>query len=222
MKKKTLLSWSSGKDSAWMLHLLKQDPDIEIAGLFSTINNEFNRIAMHSTRAELAEQQAECAGLPIKFIPLPYPCTNVQYEAIMNEFIKEVKREEIEYFAFGDLYLESVRNYREKNLAGTGITPLFPLWKKDTKKLSSEMIDAGLKAIVTCIDPKCLPKEFAGRNYDKDFLQQIPAGVDPCGENGEFHSFVFAGPMFHKKIDIRVGETVTRDGFVFTDIIQDE
>jgi uncharacterized protein (TIGR00290 family) len=216
---KTLLSWSSGKDSAWTLHVLRQQPDIEIAGLFTTVNEEFERVAMHAVRIELLKRQAESAGLPIELIPIPYPCTNLQYEKIMSEFIEKVKARGIKSFAFGDLFLESVRKYREDNLAGTGITPLFPIWGLITKSLSEEMVNSGLRARITCIDPKQLSTDFAGKVYDKSFLQQLPESVDPCGENGEFHSFAFAGPMFREEINVKVGETVTRDNFVFTDLL---
>lgn len=219
MKKRTLLSWSSGKDSAWTLHTLKQETDIEIVGLFSTFNSQFDRVAMHSVRIELVKQQAESAGYPIRLIPIPYPCSNEQYESIMKEFIKEVEKESIEYFAFGDLFLESVRQYREKNLSGSGIKPLFPIWGKDTLTLSRKMLDAGLKARITCVDPKQLSPAFAGKEYNNSFLEQLPGNADPCGENGEFHSFVYDGPFFNNKINIRIGETVSRDGFIFTDLL---
>jgi uncharacterized protein (TIGR00290 family) len=219
MKKRTLLSWSSGKDSAWALHTLRQQPDIEIAGLFSTVNDEFKRVAMHSVRIELLLLQAESLSLPIEIIPIPYPCSNIQYESIMNEFTKKVKKQGIEYFAFGDLFLEDIRKYRENALAGSGITPVFPIWGEDTKELSAEMINSGLKARLTCIDPKQLSPDFAGKEYNTEFLEKIPGSVDPCGENGEFHTFVYDGPMFKEQIKIQAGETVCRDDFVFTDLI---
>ena len=221
MKKKTLLSWSSGKDSAWALHILRQNCDVEVAGLFCTTNQEFDRVSMHGVRIELLKKQAKSAALPIELIQIPYPCSDSQYEEIMGEFIGKAKREGIESIAFGDLFLEDIRKYREERLEGTGIEPIFPLWGEDTKTLSSEMIDSGLKAMVTCVDPKQLSEEFAGRQYDQSFLDQIPASVDPCGENGEFHTFVFDGPMFDNEIEISVGETVNRDGFVFTDLVED-
>ena len=217
-KRKTLLSWSSGKDSAWTLHTLQQQPNIEVVGLFCTINQTFDRVAMHAVKTQLVKQQAHQAGLPLHIIPIPYPCDNGEYEQAMGRFIDEAKRLEIECFAFGDLFLEDVRSYREEKMQGTGITPIFPLWGKPTSELSREMIDNGLKTVITCVDPKKLPAEFAGREFDHGFLDELPQSVDPCGENGEFHSFVFAGPMFQKPFDINVGEIVERDGFVFADI----
>ncbi len=219
MKKPTLLSWSSGKDSAWSLQVLNQQNDIEIVGLFSTVNQEFNRVAMHAVRVELLQLQAVSVCLPIQLIPIPYPCSNSQYESIMNKFIEKTKANGIEYFAFGDLYLEDVRKYREDSLKGTGINPIFPLWGMNTKSLSEEMIDSGLKARITCVDPKQLSTDFAGIEYNKSFLECIPDNIDPCGENGEFHTFVYDGPMFKEEIKISAGETITRDGFVFTDLM---
>jgi len=222
MKKRALLSWSSGKDSAWTLHRLLQQQDIEVVGLFTTINKEFDRIAMHAVRTELLQKQTESIGLPIRMIPIPNPCSNSQYEAIMKKFVEEVKQQDIKYFAFGDLFLKDIRKYREDSLTNTGITPLFPIWGKDTKTLSIEMINSGIRARITCVDPKQLSADFAGKEYNKLFLEQIPDRVDPCGENGEFHTFVFDGPMFNKEINISVGETVARDGFVFTDLLLEE
>lgn len=217
-KRKTLLSWSSGKDSAWTLHELRQQPDIEVAGLFCTINQTFDRVAMHAVKTELVKQQAQQAGLPLYTIHIPYPCDNGEYEQAMARFIAKAQQLNIECFAFGDLFLEDVRNYREEKMQGTGITPIFPLWGKPTGELSREMIDSGLKTVITCVDPKKIPAEFAGREFDHDFLDDLPETVDPCGENGEFHSFVFAGPMLQDPIDISVGEIVERDGFVFADV----
>lgn len=222
MKKRTLLSWSSGKDSAWALHVLRQHLDIDVVGLFCTVNQEFERVAMHAVRIELLHKQAENAGLPIKIIRIPYPCSNTNYKAIMKGFIEEAKQEGIVCFAFGDLFLEDVRKYRETNLADTGITPIFPLWGIPTRKLSDEMVNSGLRAKITCVDPKHLSSDFAGKEYDKLFLDQISADVDPCGENGEFHSFAFDGPMFKNAVKISVGETVYRDGFIFVDLLPDQ
>jgi len=219
MKKKTLLSWSSGKDSAWALHVLHQQKNFEVVGLFCTYNEKFERGAMHAVRNELILQQAEKTGLPIRLIPIPDPCSDSEYKAIMKEFIEQVKIQEIDCIAFGDLYLEDVRRYREESLSGTGITPLFPLWGIPTTELSRNMIKSGLQAIITCIDPKQLSTDFAGHEYNTTFLEQIPDHIDPCGENGEFHSFAFAGPMFNDKVNILLGETVTRDGYVFTDVL---
>ena len=219
MKKRTLLSWSSGKDIAWSLYVLRQQPDIDVVGLFTTVNQEAERVAMHAVRSELVQQQAESVGLPIQFIPIPYPCSNTEYENIMAVFITQIKEQEIDCIAFGDLYLEDIRKYREKNLEGTGITPIFPLWGKNTKMLSKEMLKCGLRAIVTCVDPQKMPSALAGKEYNASFLELVPASVDPCGENGEFHSFAFDGPMFKSAVNIVVGETVSRDGLLFTDLL---
>lgn len=216
--KKTLLSWSSGKDSAWALYQLKKMPDIDLVGLFSTYNQKFERIAMHSTRLDLVKMQASEAGLPIELIPLPFPCSNEDYEKIMGDFIKSVIERGITHIAFGDLFLEDIRQYRIDKLEGTGITPIFPIWGIPTNELSRTMIASGLRSQVTCIDPKQIPEEFAGQEYNSDFIESLPDSVDPCGENGEFHSFAFAGPMFKNHIPITVGETVKRDGFIFTDV----
>ena len=217
--RKTLLSWSSGKDSAWALHVLRQQPDIEVIGLFSTINQAFDRVAMHAVRVELLQRQAEEVGLPVQLIPIPNPCSNPEYEAIMGNFVEDAKQQGVECFAFGDLFLEDIRKYREAKLAGTGITPIFPLWGMPTKALANKMVSSGLRARITCIDPKHLSLDFAGEEYDQSFLDRIPANVDPCGENGEFHTFAFDGPMFKNAVDAAVGETVSRDGFVFTDLL---
>jgi uncharacterized protein (TIGR00290 family) len=218
MKRKTLLSWSSGKDSAWALYQLQRNPEIEVVGLFTTINTAFARVAMHGVRLELLQQQAAAVGLPLHLIAIPYPCSNEEYANAMQKFVNSAKQDRIECFAFGDLFLEDVRQYREDRLTGTGITPIFPLWGTPTDRLSHEMIASGLKAVITCIDPKQLPGHFAGKFYDAALLEALPDGVDPCGEYGEFHSFAFAGPMFQHTLAISVGETVQRDGFVFTDI----
>ncbi len=219
MKKRTLLAWSSGKDSAWALHLLRQNPDIEPTGLFCTINEVAQRIAMHAVRLELLQQQVLRIGLPLHLLPIPSPCSNEQYEAVMGDFVRQARREGIDCLAFGDLFLEDIRRYREEKLAGSGLTPLFPLWGMATDRLAREMIGAGLRARVTCVDPKVLPAEFAGRDFDANFLADLPEGVDPCGENGEFHTFVFDGPMFRSPLPIRNGPVVHRDGFVFADVM---
>jgi uncharacterized protein (TIGR00290 family) len=222
MKQKTMLAWSSGKDSAWALHVLKQNPEIELVGLFSTINEAFNRVAMHAVRLELLMKQAQFAGLPMDIINIPFPCSNQEYEDRMAAFIEKALEKKIERIAFGDLFLEDVRKYREEKLEGTGITPIFPLWGIPTRTLSKEMIWGGLKAVITSIDPKLMPPEFIGKQYNQSFLQQIPDTVDPCGENGEFHTFAFSGPMFKEPINITVGEIVHRDGYVFADILFNE
>jgi uncharacterized protein (TIGR00290 family) len=222
MTKKVLLSWSSGKDSAWALHVLRQQPDIEVIGLFSTINRAYDRVFMHAVRTELLHNQARSLGLPLRLIPVPSPCTDAEYGEIMKGFVDPARDEGIACIAFGDLFLKDVRRYREANLAETGIDPIFPLWGMPTDKLSREMVRGGLRAVITCIDPKLLPAGFAGQQYDDVFLDALPSSVDPCGENGEFHSFAFDGPMFSKPVSIVVGETVTRDGFIFTDLLPEK
>ena len=219
MGKKTLLSWSSGKDSSWALHILRQDPDIEVVGLFCTVNKVFNRVTMHGVRVELLQQQAKSINLPLHIIYIPNPCSYDEYNEVMKVFTNQSRQQGIDCFAFGDLFLEDIRKYREDNLKETGITPIFPLWGLPTKSLSQQMVSSGLKAIITCLDPKQIPLEFAGREYNKSFLSELPLNVDPCGENGEFHSFAFDGPMFETPIQIVKGETVHRDGFCFTDIL---
>ena len=214
----TLVSWSSGKDSAWSLHLLQVNRAYQIAGLLTTLNTEFNRVAMHSTRREVLEAQAEAAGLPLHVIPLPWPCSNEAYEAAMRTACDNAIASGIKAIAFGDLFLEDIRRYREERLSGTGLTPLFPVWKSDTRALLREMIDAGVKTRIVCIDPKKMPREFAGRDLDEEFLRDLPEGIDPCGENGEFHTCVYDGPMFRHAIPIEGGEVVERDGFVFADV----
>jgi len=213
-----LLSWSSGKDSAWALHRLRQRGEFAVAGLLTTFNQAFDRVAMHSTRRALVEAQARAAGLTLHAVPLPWPCSNEAYESAMREACATAVAADIDTMAFGDLFLEDVRRYREERLEGTGLTPVFPVWGLDTHQLAEEMIASGLRARIVCVDPKKLPREFAGRDFDADFLRDLPAGVDPCGENGEFHSFVYAGPMFSEPIAIESGEVVERDGFVFADV----
>jgi uncharacterized protein (TIGR00290 family) len=216
--KRVALSWSSGKDSAWSLHLLRQDPEIEVIALVTTINQEFDRVAMHAVRRELVELQAEAAGLPLWLAPLPWPCSNEQYEARMREVCARALREGVQAMAFGDLFLADIRAYRERQLAATGLDPMFPLWRLPTRELAANMLASGLRAKITCIDPKILPRQFVGREFDAAFLNDLPASVDPCGENGEFHSFVYAGPMFSKPLSVEVGEILERDGFVFADV----
>ena len=219
MTKRVMLSWSSGKDSAWTLHALRKAPGVELAGLFTTVNAEFDRVAMHAVRRELLEAQAASAGLPLATIPIPYPCPNEAYEAAMAAFVGEAKRRGVTHFAFGDLFLEDVRRYREAKLAGTGIEPLFPLWGRPTRALAGEMVEGGLRAFITCVDPRLAPREWAGRPFDRAFLEALPEGVDPCAERGEFHTFACAGPMFERPVPVRVGRIVERDGFVFADLL---
>jgi uncharacterized protein (TIGR00290 family) len=219
MARRLLLSWSSGKDSAWALHLLRRRGEFEIAGLLTTFNQAFDRVAMHSTRRALVEAQARAAGLPLHAVPLPWPCSNEQYESAMRQACDAAVAAGIDTMAFGDLFLEDVRRYREQRLTGTGLTPVFPVWGLDTRRLAEEMIAGGLRARLVCVDPRKLPREFAGREFDADLLRDLPPGVDPCGENGEFHSFVYAGPMFSAAIPVESGEVVERDGFIFADVL---
>jgi uncharacterized protein (TIGR00290 family) len=213
-----LLSWSSGKDSAWCLHVLRSHPEYEVVGLLTTFNEAANRVAMHAVRRELVERQAFAAGLPLWPVHLPWPCANEQYEERMAEACKTAISNRIEGIAFGDLFLEDVRAYREERLRGTGLEPIFPLWDRPTHRLARAMIRSGLRAKLTCVDTKQLDAEFVGREFDEDLLAALPADVDPCGEKGEFHSFVYAGPMFDLDIPVVVGETVVRDQFVFADL----
>lgn len=216
---KTLLAWSSGKDSAWALHCLRGEPDIEVVGLFTTVNAAFERVAMHGVRVALLHQQAAAAGLPMEVLPIPYPCSNARYEAVMAGFLARAVAAGVTHCAFGDLFLQDIRVYRERQLAGTGITPLFPLWGRETPDLAAQMLAGGLRAVTTCIDPRHLTGQWVGRAYDHAFLAQLPPGVDPCGERGEFHTFATDGPMFSAPLAVAVGERVTRDGFVFADLL---
>lgn len=215
---KAWLSWSSGKDSAWALETVRQQDAIEIVALLTTVNQTHRRVAMHAVREELLERQAEATGLPIIKVPLPWPCPNAAYERAMAETLARASSEGVTRMVFGDLFLEDIRRYREEKLAGTGVEPLFPLWQLDTARLARQMVEAGLRAYLTCIDPKKLDRSFAGRLFDPALLEDLPSGVDPCGENGEFHTFAFAGPMFGQKIAVEPGEVIERDGFVFADL----
>lgn len=216
--KRILLSWSSGKDSAWSLHVLRQRAEYEIAGLLTTFNQAADRVAMHAVRRELVEKQAAATGLPLWNVPLPWPCSNEQYEKLMAETCAGAIAAGIEGIAFGDLFLEDVRTYREKQMRDTGLQPIFPLWGQPTRDLAKQMIASGLRAKLTCIDTKKLDASFAGREFDENLLADLPDGVDPCGEKGEFHSFVYAGPMLSAEIPVSVGESVVRDHFVFADL----
>jgi len=217
---KILVSWSTGKDSAWMLHTLRQQHPGAVAGLLTTTNAAFDRVAMHAVRRELLQAQADATGLPLHVVPLPWPCSNEQYESIMKTAVDGFVQEGFTHVAFGDLFLEDVRRYREERLAGSGLAPLFPLWKtRTTAALAKDMLDGGLRATLTCVDPKQLDRSFAGRTFDQTLIDDLPAGVDPCGENGEFHSFAHTGPMFAHPIAVSVGEIVEREGFVFADLL---
>lgn len=220
--RRTLLSWSSGKDCAWSLHVLRQDPTIELVGLLTTFNEAVDRVAMHAVRRSIVEAQARAARLPLWSVPIPSPCPNETYEARMSVAMDRAKREEIALVAFGDLFLEDVRQYREDRMAPTGIAPLFPLWNRPTGDLSREMIAGGLRAIVTCVNPQVLDPSFAGRQYDAALLDDLPSGVDPCGERGEFHTCAIEGPMFTEAVPARAGVIVERDGYVFADVVPSE
>jgi len=214
---KILLSWSSGKDSAWALHVLNQRHPGAVADLLTTINEAVQRVAMHAVRRELLEAQAAAAGLPLRVVPIPDPCSNDEYESRMRTCIEQVTREGFTHVAFGDLFLDDVRRYRETNLAGTGLTPLFPLWQIPTRQLADEMIQGGLRARLACVDTRVLDASFAGREFDATLLADLPAGIDPCGENGEFHTCVYAGPMFRSPMLIETGVVVTRPPFSWRD-----
>ena len=216
--KRILLSWSSGKDSAWCLHVLRASGEYEIAGLLTTFNQAADRVAMHAVRRELVERQAVVCSVPLWPVHLPWPCSNEQYETLMAEACRKAVGSGIEEIAFGDLFLEDVRAYRERQLRGTGLEPIFPLWGQPTLELARTMIRSGVRAKLTCVDTKQLDAEFAGREFDEDLLAALPASVDPCGEKGEFHSFVYGGPMFEREIPVVVGERVVRDQFVFADL----
>ncbi|MGH9358595.1 MAG: ATP-binding protein [Terriglobia bacterium] len=218
-KQKAWVSWSSGKDSAWALEAVRQKSDVEVVALLTTVNQTHHRVAMHGVREELLEQQAQVLSLPLVQVPLPWPCPNAAYEAAMTGAIERARREGVTRMVFGDLFLEDVRRYREEKLAGTGIDPLFPLWGINTAGLARRMVEVGLRARLTCVDPKKLDRSFAGRIFDAGLLADLPPGVDPCGENGEFHTFAFAGPMFRHPIPIEAGKVVDRDGFVFADLL---
>jgi uncharacterized protein (TIGR00290 family) len=217
---KIALSWSTGKDSAWTLQVLRRQYPGCTAGLLTTMNEAFDRVAMHAVRRALVAAQADAVGLPLYAIDLPWPCSNETYETRMAAAVRQLEADGFTHIAFGDLFLADVRRYREERLAGTGLTPLFPLWKTmSTRDLAEEMIDSGLRACLTCVDPRVLPPSFAGRPFDRGLLADLPEGVDPCGENGEFHSFAWDGPMFSHPVTVAVGERVERDGFVFADVV---
>ena len=221
MRPKALLSWSSGKDSAWALHVLRQRGEVEVVGLVTTLNETFGRVAMHGVRVELAHAQAEAVGLPLWPVPLPWPCSNDEYEARMRAVVAKAWAEGVTAFAFGDLFLEDIRAYRIRQLTGTGIVPLFPLWGTpgETPALARAMIAAGFQAVLTCVDPRRLPPKFVGRAFDAALLADMPSDVDPCGENGEFHTFCHAGPVFNHPIPVHIGDVIQRDGFWFADLI---
>ena len=217
--KKVLLSWSSGKDSAWSLYLLRQQPGIEVAGLLTTFNGAADRVAMHAVRRGLVEMQAERTGLPLWTVDLPWPCSNADYEQRMADVCHRAVAAGITAMAFGDLFLQDIRDYRLRNLQSTGLEAMFPLWDLPTPTLGRQMIAGGIKARLTCVDPSRLDASFGGREYDQQLLADLPAEVDPCGENGEFHTFVYDAPVFSHPIPVRNGEVVLRDNFLFSDLL---
>lgn len=216
-----LLAWSSGKDSAWALEILRRDVQFDVVGLVTTFNEAFDRVAMHAVRRELVEAQADAAGLPLWPMNIPWPCPNGEYERRMRAVLAEARRQGITHFAFGDLYLQDIRRYRENLLLDSGIEPLFPLWcsAEETPTLARQMLAAGLSAVITCVDPKQLDGGFVGRRFDAALLDVLPPGVDLCGERGEFHTFCDRGPMYARELAVEVGQIVQRDGFWFADLL---
>lgn len=213
-----LLAWSSGKDGAFALHVLHEQ-DVEVVGLLTTVSEAHERVAMHAVRLELLRLQADAVGLPLVEVRIPSPCPNEVYEAAMAGALAASRARGVSAVAFGDLYLEDVRRYREERMAGTGLAPLFPLWGRPTRELAEQMIESGQQAVLTCVDPRAIPRELVGRAFDRALLRDLPAGADPCGENGEFHSFAWDGPAFRRPVPVRVGERVEREGFVFADLL---
>ena len=218
---KALLSWSSGKDSAMALYRTLAENEYEVVSLLTTISDRFHRVSMHGVREELLEMQARLVGIQLEKVMIPYPCPNEVYEEKMRDVLTRWKARDVTHSIFGDLFLEDIRRYREEKLAQLDLIPVFPLWGKDTALLAREMLKVGFRAIITCVDPRKLDAKFAGREFDQSLLAELPKGVDPCGENGEFHTFVYDGPIFKEPISIRIGEVVNRDGFQFADIIPD-
>jgi uncharacterized protein (TIGR00290 family) len=214
-----LIAWSSGKDSAWALHEARRDGGYDIVGGLTTVNEAFGRVAMHGVREELLMAQLDAAGLPPIIVHIPYPCSNAIYETAMGAAMAEAKARGITHIIFGDLFLEDIRAYREAKLTDIGMTPVFPLWQRPTGALAREMIEGGVEAHLATVDLKKLSAGFAGRRFDVGLLDALPTDTDPCGENGEFHSFVSAGPMLSRKIAVKVGETVERDGFAYADLL---
>jgi uncharacterized protein (TIGR00290 family) len=216
---KAWLAWSSGKDSAWALHTARQGLEFDIVALVTTVNRTHERVAMHAVRESLLEIQAAATGLPLVKVPIPWPCSNEFYEKAMSAAMARAKAEGVLHVIFGDLFLEDIRAYREKQLTLCGMTPVFPLWGKETRQLAEDMVAGGLSAYLTCVDPRQLDRGFVGRRFDIRLLADLPGHVDPCGENGEFHTFANAGPMFRSEVRVTAGEIVDRDGFVFADLL---
>jgi len=215
---RVLLAWSSGKDAAWSLHVLRER-GVEVVGLLTTMNAPSERVAMHDVRRELVRRQAEAVDLPLVEVGIPWPCPNEAYEAAMAEALAGARARGATAVAFGDLFLEDVRRYREERMAGTGLGTIFPLWGRPTRELAAEMLAAGQKAVLTTVDRRVLPPEFAGHPFDESLLRRLPEGVDPCGENGEFHTFAWDGPAFRHPVPVRVGPVVERDGFAYADVL---
>jgi uncharacterized protein (TIGR00290 family) len=218
---KALISWSSGKDSAFALHEVRQAGEFDVVGAVTTVTETFGRVSIHGVREEILLAQLAAAGLPPQIVPIPYPCPNQIYEARMGEAVARAVKDGITHMIFGDLYLADIRAYREQKLAGTGITPVFPLWEKPTRALAQAMIASGLEAYLATVDLKKLPAEFAGRKFDAKLLADLPEAVDPCGENGEFHTCVVAGPMFSRPLAVKPGERVERDGYAYCDLVME-
>jgi uncharacterized protein (TIGR00290 family) len=219
---KALVAWSSGKDSAFALVDTLRAGELDVAGLLTTVTADYARVSMHGVREEVLELQARAAGLPLHRVRIPAACVNAEYERAMGEAVRAARADGVTHVVFGDIFLEDVRAYRERMLEGTGISPVFPLWGRETRELAREMLDAGLAATIVCVDPRRLPESFAGRAFDRTLLDDLPPGVDPCGENGEFHTCVTDGPMFSACVPLRAGEIVQRDGFVFADLVPSE
>jgi uncharacterized protein (TIGR00290 family) len=219
---KALISWSSGKDSAFALHEVRHGGGLDVVGALTTVTETFGRVSIHGVRQEILHAQLDAAGLPPRIVPIPYPCPNEVYEARMGEAVASAVKDGVTHIIFGDLFLQDIRFYRERKLAGTGITPLFPLWQRPTPELAREMIASGFEAHLTTVDLKKLPAEFAGRKFDLQLLADLPDGVDPCGENGEFHTCVVAGPVFSRRLPVTPGARVERDGFAYCDLVMEE
>jgi uncharacterized protein (TIGR00290 family) len=219
---KALISWSSGKDSAFALHQVRRSGELDVVGALTTVTETFGRVSIHGVRQEILHAQCKAAGLPPRIVPIPYPCPNAIYEARMSEAVAGAVQEGITHIIFGDLFLADIRSYREHKLAGSGITPVFPLWQRPTLALAHAMVESGMEAFLATVDLKKLSAEFAGRKFDAALLADLPEGVDPCGENGEFHTCVVAGPMFSSRLAIAAGERVERDGYAYCDLVLTE
>ncbi len=216
---KVVVSWSSGKDCAFALHQVRTEGRVEVVGLLTTLNEENDRIAMHGVRKELLQMQLDALGLPAEMVLLPMPCDNETYRQRVGLTVEKLRERGVKQVVFGDLFLEDIRQYREEQMQGSGLDPVFPLWQRETSQLSRDMVDSGLQAVVTCVDQRVLSAEYLGRRYDHQFLDDLPHDIDPCGENGEFHTLVTAGPMFSWPIAVKIGELVTRGDFAFVDVL---